>query len=232
MSQIGRTLGTPDRVLFDTLTDKNPFSEKRNCNQASLFFGNAENVFKSISSVGISNNANDIQEMDMGDKDDVNRNLTATPELNPAVHKVVYSEPSGSCWNTKSPTLSYGQLENLHGTSHSLHCITEESSSNVSCTTNSLNSSFLTSQSSYDLSARQATPCNSPTQLLELERSFTSPDAPSPIKPTSPSLICQVRFANCYINCILFSYVRFSLLTRQYVVKCSENSYFTCRLKF
>nr|XP_002127436.1 uncharacterized protein C6orf106 homolog [Ciona intestinalis] len=85
-----------------------------------------------------------------------------------------------SCWETKSPTLT--MEEGLGGEGHTLCRIDEETTNDGN---NNEGVKYLSSKSSYDLAARQASPFTSPSKLVDLERSFSTPDAPSPIHPTT-----------------------------------------------
>lgn len=168
--QFANTLGTPSNSTFDSQLSVNPFLNE-------------------TGSHPIQNGADGChQDMDMGEKlDTSSRSLTNTPEL----RHVSAPPPSGACWNSRSPTMIYGPVDRLSGASHSLHSIDEERGNFPK--PNEIDSNFgQSSSSSYDLCARQMTPCNSPSHLLQLEQSFNSPDAPSPIRPAVQSNISQV----------------------------------------
>ena len=192
MSQFARSLGSPPKSVFDNSGEVNPFLIQNRRNPHELIFGNPHNVFKSIGESSSSNFVHTDQpprdfNQDMEMAEPCSRELTNTPELDSVPVKISSPEPTISCWNSKSPTIVRGPMDNLNGSSHALHSISEEiTSGDIDAT------SYLASRSSYDLAARQATPCNSPNHLRELERSFTSPDAPSPIRPTTQSNVHRV----------------------------------------
>ena len=183
MSQFAQTLGSPPKTIFDSQLQTNPFSTSTEPNLSEVVFGNPKNTFKTI---GNNSNhfANHQNNEDMEMTETSSRDLTTTPELHSV--KILSQEPSVSCWNSRSPTIGHIQLDKLNCSTHALHSISEE----TAVPNNDAN--FLISNSSYDLTARQATPCNSPNHLLQLERSFNSPDAPSPIKPTTQNSVYQV----------------------------------------
>ena len=201
MSQFARTLGSPPKTAFDLQMDMNPFSSPVVHKPSEPIFGNPKNSFRTIGNDKNHLSNENGEDMEMAE---TSRNLTDTPELLSA--KISSPELSASCWNSRSPTIIHGQLDKLNGSTHALHSISEE----ICTEPTNADTNFLTSNSSYDLAARQATPCNSPNHLLELERSFNSPDAPSPIRPTTQNMVFQV--------CILCSTKRTSAVLSNFFV--------------
>lgn len=207
MSQFASTLGSPKNAFgmgnTQSTTDGNPFAMSESpihshqtmfapdCNDTSSSFQSSESNF--LSKIGTTSQENGVEDSEMSDNVKFSNNKLENSPLSfhPATFKTIQRESSPSCWNAKSPTAVGDPNDIISSTCHSLHCIAEES--NCGDSNNNAGSKqtpvFLTSNSSYDLNARQASPFNSPSKLLELEKSFSSPDAPSPIRPTSRNMM-------------------------------------------
>ncbi|CAK8679978.1 unnamed protein product [Clavelina lepadiformis] len=207
MSQFASGLGSPERGPFDAQMDTNPFAVGNNqnnsnvlsCNATDLAFGQSENSFRPLAIDSLNNQpslkfqtncsaSDEAEKMGTEDNTSFSRRLTASPVLDSMLLKHdMEPSPTVSCWNTKSPTIS-SRCEDLTGPSHALHRIEEEAKM-VANSYNNDGPKFLASCSSYDINARQASPFNSPSKLRELEESFNSPDAPSPIRPSRDLMV-------------------------------------------
>nr|CAB3256067.1 uncharacterized protein C6orf106 homolog [Phallusia mammillata] len=203
MSQFASGLGSPKNTFGAGNTQNsingNPFAMSDNPmhNHDSMFGSNSTdkpNGFSPdgsnfLNKNGRTSNSNAFEDSEMCDT--ANKLEGGSLSFSPTTFKTIQEEMNPSCWNAKSPTAIGDSSDLISGACHSLHSITEES--NSSDTNNNAGikptPAFLTSNSSYDLNARQASPFNSPSKLLELEKSFSSPDAPSPIRPTARNLM-------------------------------------------
>lgn len=207
MSQFASSLSSPPRPvgIFQNQTSPNPFAmsttntptsgrpEELNQHQT-LFSESGDMTVKSAATLACEDS--EMSEQNSKATSTPTRTPNGTLLLQPISFKNTDGRTGPTCWNTKSPTTIGDSNELDGGASHSLQSIPEDPGSPVvhvpsdsvaNCT------DFMTSKSLYDMNARQASPFSSPSKLLELERSFSSPDAPSPIKPTSRSLLVNVE---------------------------------------
>jgi len=169
MSQFARTLGGGEMTFVEP---------QRNSNNPFSFGGMGGDTDMEMSggAGGARNNDSMMQEDSM-------KCSTSSGDY----HTKVVGSPS--CWSERSPTSSAPVDELLASRAHSLSVINEESAAAAG--------GRFTSQSSYDLNAtsnqhRQISPSGSPTRMLEIEKTLASPDAPSPIRPSSESIFTKV----------------------------------------